>query len=224
MAPVGLMPSAELVSGDDVMQAVNAVTTTLSAAPRSAPPWQRRAGQLRWSCRTTLAHMVDCLNWYAANLARRSTSDVESPDIAPTLRPARLVDALASAGAILTAAVAGAAPDDRGWHPFGRADRSGFAAMGCDEVLVHGFDLAAGLGRPGHPLPFDVPGELAARVVRRLFPWAPTDEDPWTTLLWANGRVALGTRPPETRWLWHCAPLAEWDGRVRRPRPAPSPD
>jgi hypothetical protein len=213
--------AAELVRADDVVQAVDAVTGMLASAPRSAPPWLRRAGQLRWPCRNTLAHMVDCLNWYAANLARRSTSDVESPDIAPTLRPSRLVDGLGSAGALLAAAVTAAEPDDRGWHPFGRADRSGFAAMGCDEVLVHGFDLATGLGRPGKPLPFDVPAELAGRVARRLFPWSPDDEDPWTTLLWANGRVALGARPPERRWLWHCAPLAEWDGRIRRMGAAP---
>jgi hypothetical protein len=212
--------SVEIVGADDVLTAVGAVTAMLSSAPKSAPPWQRRAGQLRWPCRNTLAHMVDCLNWYAANLARRSTSNVESPDMAPSLRPVRLIDALRSAGAILAAAVTAAAPDDRAWHPFGRADRSGFAAMGCDEVLVHGFDLAAGLGRPGRPLAYDVPAELAGRVVRRLFPWSPTDEDPWATLLWANGRAALGARPPERHWLWHCAPLSEWDGRIRRMREA----
>jgi hypothetical protein len=223
MAKAGLTGGSELVGADDVRAAVGAVTDMLSAAPRSAPPWQRRAGQLRWPCRNTLAHVVDCLNWYAANLARRSTSDVESPDVAPTVKPRRLVDGLGSAGAILAATVTAAGPDDRGWHPFGIADRSGFAAMGCDEVLVHGFDLAAGLGRPGRPLPFDAPADLAGRVVRRLFPWAPSDADPWSTLLWANGRVALGDRPPETRWLWHCAPLAEWGGRIRRMRPAPPP-
>ena len=215
MAAPGVTPPSELVGADDVLTAVGAVTGMLSFAPKSGPAWQRRAGQLRWTCRHTLAHAVDCLNWYAANLARRSTADVESPDIVPTRKPARLIDGLGSAGAILAAAVRAAAPDDRGWHPYGRADRSGFAAMGCDEVLVHGFDLAAGLGRPGQPLPFDVPAELAGRVARRLFPWSPADEDPWTTLLWANGRVALGARPPQTRWLWHCAPLAEWDGHRR---------
>jgi hypothetical protein len=137
----------DLVGPDDVMAAVDSVAAMLAAAPRSGPPWERRAGQLRWTCRRTLAHVVDCLNWYAANLARRSTADVESPVIEPTLRPARLVDGLRSGGSILAAAVGAAGSDDRAWHPFGCADRSGFAAMGCDEVLVHGWDLSLGLGR-----------------------------------------------------------------------------
>ena len=154
---------------------------------------------------------MDCLNWYAANLARRSTDDVESPDVVPTLSIPRLVDALRSGGAVLTAAVAAAGPGDRGWHPFGVADRSGFAAMGCDEVLVHGYDLATALG-----LPYDPPLDMAARVARRLFPWSPSDLDPWATLLWANGRADLGDRPAEKRWLWHCAPLDQWDGHIRR--------
>jgi hypothetical protein len=55
------------------------------------------------------------------------------------------------------------------------------------------------------------------RVVRRLFPWAPTDVDPWQALRWACGRTALPDRPrlgPD--WWVHCAPLAEWDGTIKR--------
>ena len=165
----------------------------------------------------TLAHMVDCLNWYAALLARRSTGDVEVPEAA-ALGPSQLVDALRSGAAVLAAAVAAADADDRAWHPFGIADRCGFAAMGCDELLVHGFDLAGGLGHQGAALLYEPPNELTERVVRRLFPWSPDDEESWATLLWANGRAALGDRPPETKWLWQCAPLTEWDGEVRRLR------
>jgi hypothetical protein len=93
------------------------------------------------------------------------------------------------------------------------ADASGFAAMGCDEILVHGYDLATGLD-----LAYDPPAAAAEATLRRLFPWAPTDTDPWATLLWANGRAALGEQPPEKRWLWQCAPLAEWNGEIRRRR------
>ena len=208
----------DLVRHDDVLAAVEVVAEMLSKLPEDAA-WGNSAGQLEWTCRDTLAHMVDCLNWYAANLARRSTGDVEIPEVAETMAPPQLVDALRSGGAVLAAAVAAAGVDDRAWHPFGIADRSGFAAMGCDEVLVHGFDLAAGLGKRYEP-----PSELAERVVRRLFPWSPEGEDAWATLLWANGRVALGDRRPETQWLWQCAPLAEWNGEVRRWRPKPPPD
>lgn len=79
--------------------------------------------------------------------------------------------------------------------------------MACDELLVHTADAAEGLGAVFQPDP-----ALAAATLRRLFPWAPTDLAPWPALLWANGRLELPGKPRLTRWRWHCAPLAEWDG------------
>lgn len=103
----------------------------------------------------------------------------------------------------------------RGFHPFGTADPSGFAAMACDELLVHTDDAARGLG-----LAFEPDPTRCERTLRRLFPWAPDDVDPWTALRWANGRLALPGRPRLERWRWHCAPLEEWDGRSpREPQP-----
>ena len=91
------------------------------------------------------------------------------------------------------------------------ADASGFLAMGCDETLVHTFDICAGLGRAFRP-----PPDVCDRVVRRLFPWAPEHEDPWERLLWSNGRVALPEHPRlGPNWDWWCAPLSEWDGVAR---------
>jgi hypothetical protein len=75
-------------------------------------------------------------------------------------------------------------------------------------ILVHTADAAAGLGVPFAPDPV-----LAARVVRRLFPWAPGHSDPWAVLLWSNGRAPLGERPRRAGWRWHGAPPDEWDGR-----------
>ncbi|MGH2728617.1 MAG: hypothetical protein ACRDKS_16725, partial [Actinomycetota bacterium] len=55
--------------------------------------------------------------------------------------------------------------------------------------------------------------DVCARVLARLFPWAPRDAEPWAALLWANGRAPLGDRPRQSgEWVWHCKPLAEWDG------------
>ena len=159
------------------------------------------------TCRRTLAHVVDCLVWYAAHLARRTSGDVEVPEMDRNATAPVLLDALRSGGALLAAVVERADPTDRGWHPFGIADRSGFAAMGCDEALIHGADIAAGLGVGLDPAP---PSVLCERVLRRLFPWAPEGVDPWDALLWANGRQPLGDRPSDHRWLWHCAPLVEW--------------
>ena len=201
------------VDADDVLASVTAVAAMLEGPASSDDPsgWDGAAGILEWSCRHTAAHVADCLIWYGANLARRSIEDVEAPEMAVDAAPNVLVDTIRSGGALLAAAVLASNPDDRGYHPFGIADPSGFAAMGCDEVLVHGADIAAGFG-----LAFDPPGEVCDRVVRRLYPWAPTDVDPWAALLWANGRAPLGDAPPESRWLWHCAPLDEWDGTIRR--------
>ena len=91
------------------------------------------------------------------------------------------------------------------------ADTSGFLAMAIDEILVHGADAANGLG-----LAYDPPEHLARKIVDRLFPWAPTDTDAWTALLWANGRVRLPGHPEiAPNWGWQCAPLDEWDGTIR---------
>ena len=92
------------------------------------------------------------------------------------------------------------------------AGADGFLAMGCDEILVHGWDAVRGFGGK-----FAVPEDLARPVLRRLFPWAPTDAPPWPALLWANGRVDLPGQPRQgPDWLWHCAPLEEWDGTVQQ--------
>lgn len=201
------------LSGVDVVTAAESLAVAVDVAAGSADPWAGSAGILEWDCRSTFAHVVDCLNWYAANLARRSTRDVEIPELPVQSDPLFMVDAFRSSAAVLAAVVDSAGPDDRGWHPYGIADRTGFAAMGCDEVLVHAWDLAAGLGFEYQP-----PPEVVALVVRRLFPWAPAADqaDPWDALLWANGRIPLGDQPPETKWLWHCAPLETWDGQIRR--------
>jgi uncharacterized protein (TIGR03083 family) len=209
--------TTDLVTVDDVLVAVTAVAGMLDEPAADAARWDRRAGDLDWPCRDTLAHVANCVTWYAANLARRSTRIVGVGEMSPSASPPDLVDALRSGGALLAAAVKAAEPGDRGCHPFGIADRSGFAAMGCDEVIVHGADLAAGLGIEFHP-----PREVCEHVVRRLFPWAPAAAEPWAALRWANGRAPLGERPPERRWLWQCAPLDEWDGNIRRMPEPPS--
>jgi hypothetical protein len=196
-----------------VIAATEALVAALEPSVASGD-WEQRAGALTWSCRHTLAHAVDCVYWYASNLVRRSTVDAGSPDVDDATALPQLVDSLRSGGALLALAVDTADGDARGFHPYGMADASGFAAMGCDEVLVHGHDIARGLGVTRYEPPVDT----VERTLRRLFPWAPEDADPWTALLWANGRVALGDRPPERKWLWHCAPLDEWDGEIRRLR------
>lgn len=87
---------------------------------------------------------------------------------------------------------------------------AGFAAMHRDAVLVHGDDIARGLGVACTP-----PPDLVRHVRDRLFPWTPAG-DPSTTLLWCNGRVALPDHARLSDWLWHPVPLSAWDSTRRR--------
>src|SRR6478735_4891249 len=69
-------------------------------------------------------------------------------------------------------------------------------------------DLAATLGTFATVVARVVQGApsagLSEATLRRLFPWAPHDADPWRTLLWANGRADLPGHPRQREWRWHC--------------------
>ncbi len=114
--------------------------------------------------------------------------------------------------AVLARVCEASPPGARAWHPAGMADAEGFLAMGCDEILVHTFDIATGLGVGFHP-----PDELCAKIVARLFPWTSIEASAWEALLWSNGRVALpGLERLDENWYWWCAPLEGWDGEIKR--------
>jgi len=197
----------------DLRRSASFLTATLSPAS-SAEGWDVTAQPTDWSCRDTLDHVANALCGYATSLANRLTErrrhHPRNGD--PSATPADLLAILEGFAGVL-AAVAEAAPaGQRAFHPAGMADRDGFVAMGCDEILVHGYDIAAALG-----LDFNPSADLAARVRARLFPWVATDEQPWAGLLWANGRIALpGRARLDNDWWWHCAPLQEWTGGPHR--------
>jgi hypothetical protein len=179
--------------------------------------WGAPAGDLEWDCRRTLEHIVDALCLYIAYFASRATARLQPPrDGNPEATPASLLELVDSAASVL-ADLARAAPGDaRAFHPAGLADVSGWIGMGCEEILLHTDDIALGLG-----IQFRPPHDLVRPVLTRLFPWAPTDVDAWAALRWAAGRAGLPERErlgPD--WYWHCAPLADWDGAVKR-RTAP---
>jgi hypothetical protein len=175
--------------------------------------WSSEVPDLDMSVVQVVAHAAEGCLWYAIDLAagggdlqpveHRVKSDGEPSQVVATLH----------AYAEIVASVIDDAPDTaRGFHPMGQADPSGFAAMACDEMLVHTDDAAR-----GHDLVFDPPVELADAVLRRLFPWVAPADDPWARLRWANGRLALDDQPRLDGWAWHCAPLADWDGTVAAP-------
>lgn len=197
------------VTSADLRQVASDAVDTLLMGLRS--DWTVRAGDLEWSCQRTLDHVPDALILYASHLARRATERLPllrdgSPDDAPD----QLCDATRSAAAVLATVADAAGPLARAFHPAGRADTAGFLAMACDELLIHTYDISVGLRLEFAPDP-----GICARLLARLFPWAPAEIDPWRGLLWANGRIALEHSPRlGADWYWHCAPLEEWDGDV----------
>lgn len=185
----------------------------------AAGDWPTRAGELTWSVTDVVAHLADVCGFYAIHLALRSPRRLRFDVL---LHPtATVTDRVATVDALtmhLAQIIETAPADARAWHRWGMADTAGFAAMACDELLVHGGDIAAGWAHP-----FDPDRDLCARVLARLFPWAPHTADPWDALGWANGRIALPEHPrlpPD--WAWLGAPLTEWNGQ--RPTDLEPPD
>jgi hypothetical protein len=204
------------VTAEDVTEAVRVVAAALRDAPDER--WDRPAGDVERSCWETAEHLADDLFAYALQLGPRSPSMTayvpvglrrERPEgpantvfVERAKGGAALLEVLEACGGLLAAMVRGTPARVRSYHGFGASDPAGFGAMGVVETLVHGYDLAAGLGLP----PLDPPAGLCARTLHRLFPDAPADAAPWPALLWCTGRAELPGRPRRTRWRWYGEP------------------
>jgi len=196
------------VTGADVRAATSAFVDLL--VPAVDRDWSVTIPDMEWTVATVVAHVAETCLWYAIDLSAggRDLKSVEQR-VKDDGDHAELLANLQAYGVVFARVLDGAAPRDRGFHPDGLADPSGFAAMGCDELLVHADDTARGLG-----LSFAPDEDLCERTLRRLFPEAPDDVHGWSGLRWANGRIALPDHERRTaEWQWHCAPLDEWDGR-----------
>jgi len=200
--------SGRRVGGDEVRTAAGWLAGHL--APRTADAFDAQAGPVRWSCWTTVEHVVDDMLAYALQLAAlpllayvplvgpRGEDEIAHVDRAAGT--AGLVEALLGGGELLATLADTRPADARAFHPYGLADPEGFAAMGVAEVLVHGHDVLLGL--TGEHVPF--PAGLASCVLARLFPDVAlaADEDADLVLLWATGRGELPGRARRTRWRW----------------------
>ena len=195
------------VTADDLDAAVSTTVTTLR--PATGRDWSVPAGALEWDCWHTAEHIGDCLLSYAGQLVAQPTTRFVRFEVYADkdASPAEVLEFAEAGGRIPAATVRTSSPQVRGWHPTGMADPEGFAGMGCIEALVHGHDIAQGLG-----LALEPPRQVCTRVLARLFPHAAADLadlDPWMALLWATGRIALPGRPRVAHWRWHGAPPAE---------------
>lgn len=187
---------------------LDAVTASVADAlqPVTWRSWHEATGTGTWDAWHTAEHLGDTLVSFAAQLIAQPT--------ARFVRFMAAADEDASAAEVLEVAVTGsgllsavlrtAAPDVCAFHPSGIADAEGFAGMGCVEVLVHGEDIARGLG-----VQIDPPRDACARVLARMFPHVAgqvADVDPWDGLRWATHRLELPGLPSQTDWQWRAAP------------------
>lgn len=174
--------------------------------------WSRAVHGIDMTVSELVAHVAITGMWYSVDLtaAGQDLTTVQ-PAVSADAENDEMITTLAVLIELLARAIEASPADARGFHPFGMADRSGFVAMACDELLIHGYDIAVTFG-----VDYEPPAELVELVLQRLFPWAQagdTEETgPWPTLLWANGRADLPEHTRPRRWTWHCAPLDEWDG------------
>jgi hypothetical protein len=207
-------PRRAPVRAADVTLAVRLAVAALGRAP--APAWRDRAGSLDWDCWETAEHIANDLFLYAIQLTLATPEGGYVPIAVTSSRPgapeatihvdrekgpACLLQAVQACGALLVAMVTTTPPATRGWHPSGPSDPEGFATMGVTEILVHGHDVAQGLGVSWEP-----PADLCARALNRLFPNAPADAPPWPALLWATGRADLPDHPRLGAWRWYPEP------------------
>jgi hypothetical protein len=183
-----------MVTAEDLEAASASMLATL--LPAAGEQWSAPAGTLEWDCWHTAEHIGDCLLSYAAQIAARPASRyvrfLARAD--QDASPAEVLEFAQAGAGILAATVRTASPRLRAYHPSGLADPEGFAAMGCVESLLHGQDIARGLG-----LQLDPPRGTCTRVLARLFPQAAADlaeVDSWNALQWATGRAELPGRPP----------------------------
>jgi hypothetical protein len=193
------------VTAGDLDAAISCIMSGL--LPLTDRDWSVRAGSLEWDCWHTAEHIGDCLLSYAWQLAVQPTTRyVRAVATAEKdASPAEVLEFAVTGGRVLASMVRTSPAHVRAFHPAGAADPEGFAALGCNEALLHGNDIARGFG-----LSLEPSRDVCRRVLARLYPQAPTDladTDPWISLLWVGGRADLpGLTKPN--WREHPAPLS----------------
>jgi hypothetical protein len=158
----------------DVANTTEFVATALE--PAIGRDWSVPAGQLEWSIEYTLEHIAAALSKYTLYLASRSSESIAVRIVSrPDASQEERLDAIVSLGGALANVARATPPDVRAFHAIGPLDAEGYVALGSLEALVHGWDVASGLG-----LEYNPPDDLAQPIVTRLI---PSREPTWQALL-----------------------------------------
>jgi uncharacterized protein (TIGR03083 family) len=193
------------MTADDLDLAIDIMSAALR--PAVDRDWTAPAGVMERDCWHVAEHIGDGLLSYAGQIVAQPTDRylrfLAKAD--EDASPAEVLEFAEAGGRILAATVRSAAPHTRAYHPTGMGDPAGFAGMGCVETLIHGEDIAHGLG-----VALDPPRDLCERLLARMFPHAREDMaglEPWTALRWYTGRLKVAGREPPARWVWRAEPL-----------------
>ncbi|MGH3319446.1 MAG: maleylpyruvate isomerase N-terminal domain-containing protein [Streptosporangiaceae bacterium] len=140
------MDSTKTIDATDVIAGADCVRRTLGRAAER--DWSAaQVPHLSWTVAQTVAHTAEAVLWCGVDLsaagaeirALRLRVDSEAA-------PDELLRTIGGVAQTLAYVVRAAPPGARGFDPDGPTDASGFAAMGCDELLIHGWDAGRGLG------------------------------------------------------------------------------
>jgi hypothetical protein len=146
------------IDGDDVLAAASACHGFLASAV--AADWSVPVPDLDFTVASVVAHAVNGPLWYLLDLWTGTDEAAFDLRVRADVSNAALLVSMRGAARVCALSVDAAPAGQVGYHPAGAADSSGFAAMACDELLVHTEDAARGLGLSFAPDP-----DLAGRVL-----------------------------------------------------------
>ncbi len=183
----------------DLVDELDALLGVMPEGERESP-----AASAGWTCWQTAEHVAGDFAHYAAQIIGQPRDHYVkfSFDTRRATTPDELREVIRAAGGILGAAVLAARPGCLGWHPHGYFTAAGFAAIGAAQGLVHGHDIAAGLGMAWSPKP-----QLCEQVLSTVFPGAErkAGATALTTLLNQTGRDERPQGEPARTWSYSAA-------------------
>ncbi len=153
--------------------------------------WTAAAGSLEWTCRQTLDHTIDCVFSYGLQLAALSSGSYlpfTELHALPEATPADLVTGLKAVSYLLSSVARRVSADATASDGVLDLTSHDWCSRAAYEVLLHGHDVAIGLG-----LELEPPRRLCSAILSSDALWMfdrtlGDASDPWIALLRGSGR------------------------------------